>query len=66
MIADSGEQQPFALPSSSYVISAGELVDATKIYPYIQPYPPFNPPAYVTAISGATAFQSYLQLQRLA
>jgi type IV pilus assembly protein PilY1 len=65
MIADGGDQQAFTMPGGdpSALPSTADLVDSTKIYPYIQPYPPFNPPAYVTAISGATKFQDYLQIQ---
>jgi type IV pilus assembly protein PilY1 len=65
MIADSGEQLAFTMPGGdpSALPSAADLVDSTKIYPYIQPYPPFNKPSYVVAISGATNFQDYLQVQ---
>lgn len=66
MVASSmmAEQKAFALSSPADLPTSDDLVDSSKIFPYIQPYPPFSPPAYVTAISGvSTVLTDYLQRQ---
>jgi type IV pilus assembly protein PilY1 len=61
MIAGVGEQQPFALSTPSGLPSTTELTDAGTIYPYIQPYAPFQRPVYVDAFSGVPSlFEDYL------
>ncbi len=61
MICDPGETKPFVcetLPSDT------DLVDSSKIYPYIQLYAPFNKPGYVTSISSyPDVFKDYLKRQ---
>jgi len=64
MVADVGEQQPFALLIPSNLPSSAELTDAGTIYPYIQPYAPFQRPTDVDAFSGVTGvFEDYLKHQ---
>jgi type IV pilus assembly protein PilY1 len=64
MIADAGEQQAFALPVPSGLPSSAELTDAGTIYPYIQPYAPFQRPTDLDALSGVTdVFEDYLMHQ---
>lgn len=62
MVATANEQQEF-VPGADLPSSA-DLVDSGKIFPYIQPYPPFSQPGYVAAISGmSTVFTDFLQRQ---
>jgi type IV pilus assembly protein PilY1 len=64
MVADVGEQKAFALPSPSALPGSAELTDEGTIYPYIQPYAPFQRPADVDTFSGVTdVFEDYLKHQ---
>ncbi len=64
MICDLGEQKDFVLTTPTTLPTADQLVDPGTIFPYLQPYPSFNPPDDVLALSGTTpVFQAYLQQQ---
>ncbi len=61
MLCDPGETMPFVCTS---LPDSDDLVDDSKIYPYIQPFPPFNRPAYVDAISAnSDVYEDFLKRQ---
>lgn len=60
MVADSGETLPFVWPTSD----PSSLTDTATIYPYIQPFAPFNRPASLNTTFGVpTARDDYLMIQ---
>ena len=64
MVPDSGEQQDFVCNSA---MATADLTDTTKIYPYLNVYPPFESaaPSYIETIrqSNSSVFTDFLKTQ---